>query len=169
MEFDDVLSEDLSSKLPPMCEIQHVVSLIPGASLSDLSHSRLNPIEQTECKRQVDELLLEIKQQFIVPSDVHFYEDKFWSYIMMNNVGMIKGVIIYNRSISKIFEDAVMREHGALQTINFSFITVKLLHASPLLLPVCITFIFTVKPGKLSHTFRIIPIIILFGRGRVYY
>ena len=88
--------------------------------------------------------------------------------MVTKDVGQIKDVIIYDRSISKIFEDAVMGEHDALQTIIFSSITVKLKGASPLPLPLCVTFIFTVKIGKLSHTFRIIPLIISFDRGRVY-
>jgi len=67
------------------------------------------------------------------------------------DVSQIKNVIIYDRSISKIFEDAVMREHDVLQIINFSSVTVKFKGASPLPLPVCIT-VFTVKTGKLSHT-----------------
>ena len=75
--FDDVLSADLLGKLPPAHDIQHAVDLIPGANLPDLPHPMLNLIEQTECGRQVDELSLEIKQQCIVPNDVHFYEDKF--------------------------------------------------------------------------------------------
>ena len=77
MEFDDVLYEDLLSKLPQTCDIQHTVDLILGASLPDLLHPRLNPIEQTECERQDDELSLAVEQQCIVPSDVHLYEDKF--------------------------------------------------------------------------------------------
>jgi len=40
--------------------------------------------------------------------------------------GYDKDVIIYDRSIFKNFEYAVMGEHDALQIINFSSITVKL-------------------------------------------
>ena len=76
-------------------------------------------------KRQVDELSLEIKQQCFVPINIHFYEDKFWSNIVTKGVGQTKDVVISDRFISKIFKDAVMREHDALQIINFSFITIK--------------------------------------------
>ena len=55
-----------------------------------------------------------------------------------------------------------MREHDALQIINFSSITVKLKGVSPLPLPICISFIFIAKICKLSHTFRIVPLIIPF-------
>ena len=61
-----------------------------------------------------------------------------------------------------------MGEHDALQIINFSSITVKLKGASPMCLPVCISFVFIAKSGKLSHTFRIIPLITPFDRGRLY-
>ena len=121
-----------------------------------------------ELKRQVDKLSLEIKQQCFIPINIHLYENKFWGYIVTKNVGMIKDVIIYDRSISNFFEDAVMGEYDALQIINFSSIIVKLKGSSPLPLPVCVTFIFAVKTSKLSHTFRIIPLIISFDRSRVY-
>ena len=70
---------------------------------------------------------------------------------MTKNVGMIKDVIIYDRSISKIFEDAVMGEHDALQIISFSSITVKLQGASLLSLRVYITLIFIVKTEKIDN------------------
>ena len=86
---------------------------------------------------------------------------------MTKNVGQTKDVI-YDRSISKLFEDVVMREYNALQIIISFIITVKFNGASPLLLPVCMTFIFIVKTGKLLHTFRIIALKTPFDRGRVY-
>ena len=72
----------------------------------------------TELKGQV------VKQQCFVPINIHFYEDKFWSYIMTKGVDQSKDVDIYDRFISKNFENAVMGEHDGLQTINFSCITV---------------------------------------------
>ena len=87
---------------------------------------------------------------------------------MTKGVDQIKNVDISDRSISKNFEDAVMGEHYALQTINFSTNIVKLKGASLLPLPVCISFIFITKIGKLSHTFRIIHLITPFDRGHVY-
>ena len=53
-------------------------------------------------------LSLEIKQQCFVPINIHFYEDKFWSYIATKGVGQTKDVDIYDRSISKFFENAIM-------------------------------------------------------------
>ena len=72
-----------------------------------------------ELKWQVDDLSLDIKQQCFVPMNIHFYEDKFWSCIVTKGVGQTKDVDIYDRFISKIFDDAVIGEYNALQIINF--------------------------------------------------
>jgi len=165
---DDIFFEDLTGTLPLTPNIQHANESTPETSLLDLSHHRKDPTMHTELKGQVDDLSLDVKQQCLIPINIHFYEDKFWSYIVTKGVGQTKDVDIYDRSISKIFEDVVMGGYDALQTINFSSITVKLKGASPLPLPVCISFIFIAKTGKLSHTFRIRPLITAFDRGRVY-
>ena len=50
-EFNDVFSEELPNKLPPMRDVQHAIDLISGATLLNLSHYHLNPIELAELRR----------------------------------------------------------------------------------------------------------------------
>ena len=100
--------QDLSNKLPLMRDIQHTIDLVPRVSLPDLPHHRMDPTIYFELKRQVDKLSLEIKQQCFVPIKIHFYEDKFWSYIVTKGVGQTKDVVISHRFMSKVFEDAVI-------------------------------------------------------------
>ena len=57
VEFAGVFPEDLPDKLSPMCDNQHAIDLVPGTSLPNLPHYRMNPTEHVELKRQVDELL----------------------------------------------------------------------------------------------------------------
>ena len=56
-EFADVFFDKLSDSLSFMRDIQHAIDLVPGSSLPNLPHYRMNPTEHAELKRQVDELL----------------------------------------------------------------------------------------------------------------
>ena len=56
-KFADVFPNDLPGQLPPMRNIQHAIDLVPGATLPNLSHYRMNPMEHVELQRQVEELL----------------------------------------------------------------------------------------------------------------
>jgi len=86
MELVDVLSEDLPDKLPSTYDIQHAIELVSGASPPDLPHHKIDHVKHVKLARQVDVLSLEIKQQCLVPISIHVYEDKFWSYVVTEDV-----------------------------------------------------------------------------------
>ncbi|XP_024020183.1 uncharacterized protein LOC112092147 [Morus notabilis] len=56
-KFDDVIAEDVPMQLPPLHGIQHQIDLIPGAPLPNRAASRMNPTQQVELQKQVEELL----------------------------------------------------------------------------------------------------------------
>ncbi|XP_028550608.1 uncharacterized protein LOC114579613, partial [Dendrobium catenatum] len=56
-DYQDVTPDVLPAELPPLRSIQHQIDLIPGATLPNLPHYRLNPREQTILQELVDELL----------------------------------------------------------------------------------------------------------------
>jgi len=56
-EFSDVFPKDLADQLPPMRNVQHIIYLVPRATLPSLPQYWMNPMEHAELKGQVDELL----------------------------------------------------------------------------------------------------------------
>ena len=48
---------NLPDYLPPMRDIQHAIDLVPRATLPNLRHYRINPIEHAKLQRQIGDLL----------------------------------------------------------------------------------------------------------------
>ena len=56
-EFDDVIPEDLLTKLPFMHNLQHHIDLIPSASLPKVLHYRMSSKENKILRENVKEFL----------------------------------------------------------------------------------------------------------------
>ena len=88
--------------------------------------------------------------------------------MVTKDVGQIRDFTIYGQSIAKVLKGTIMEETNILHIIIFSAITVK--HRCTFLqtLPIRISLDVIKITGKLSHTVRMIRLIIPFDRGRVY-
>ncbi|XP_078447634.1 uncharacterized protein LOC144716398 [Wolffia australiana] len=57
LEYNEVFPDELPDTLPPVRIIQQAIDLVPGASLPNLPHYRMDPMKYEELYRQVKELL----------------------------------------------------------------------------------------------------------------
>jgi len=56
-KFNDILSVELSERLPPLKDIQHCIDLDPCVILPNRPHYKISPSEHEELRKQVEELL----------------------------------------------------------------------------------------------------------------
>jgi hypothetical protein len=56
-QFQNLVLNEIPAGLPPMRSVQHYIDLVPGAVLPNKASYRMNPTENAELQRQVDELL----------------------------------------------------------------------------------------------------------------
>jgi hypothetical protein len=56
-EFKDLMPAELLAEVPPIRDIQHQIDLVPGASLPNLPHYRMNPEKHKILQEQVEDLI----------------------------------------------------------------------------------------------------------------
>ncbi|CAL1389266.1 unnamed protein product [Linum trigynum] len=67
-EFEDVFPEEAPKGLPPICEIEHQIDFVPGATIPNKLAYRKTPEETKEFKMQIDELMEKHQKSIVILS-----------------------------------------------------------------------------------------------------
>ena len=115
-EFQDVFLEDLLDHLSPLRDIQHEIELVPGATLPNLSHYRMNPSEYNELQKQVGKLLRkgfirESLSSCVVPILLTFKKDDTWRMCIDSHV--INKITVKYRFLIPSLDDMLDMMAGA--------------------------------------------------------
>ena len=96
--YCDIIVDDLPHELPPIRNIIHHIYLIPQANFPNKAAYRMNPIENEEIRKQVQELLdKELIRESLSPScavPTVLSPKKYGGWRMSTNSRAIKKIII---------------------------------------------------------------------------